>query len=219
MSEFIVKGGKSLNGEVKVSGSKNAALPILCAAMLTEDKVVLKNVPDIADIRSMIRILEAFGAKIQFEGDTLEINPKEVKKTQVPEHLINQMRASILIIGGLLPRVKEIKISFPGGCVLGKRSVDAHTHALKEFGGEIIDDKKGLHVKAENLQGKKIILPEMSVTATENAIMLAVVSKGDSEIRLAANEPHVQDLCNFLVEMGAKIQGIGTNNFKITGDF
>lgn len=221
MPKFIVQGGKKLNGEVTVSGSKNAALPIFCAAMLTNEKVILENVPDIEDIHTMIKILETFGAKIKFNKNTIEIDPiprsDMSSKKNAPDNFVKKMRASILIIGALLPRFKEIKMAFPGGCVLGKRSVDAHMHAFKELGCKIFDDKKGIHIKCGKLKGAKIILPELSVTGTENAIMAAVLAEGKTEIRLAAAEPHVQDLCLFLKKMGAKISGIGTNNITING--
>ncbi|MBI4232709.1 UDP-N-acetylglucosamine 1-carboxyvinyltransferase [Candidatus Peregrinibacteria bacterium] len=217
MPKLIIQGGKKLSGEITVSGSKNAALPILCAAMMTKEKVTLKNVPNIADVHSMIKILSAFGAKISFEKNTIEIDPANLNRKAVPNDLVKKMRASILIMGALLPRFGEIKMAYPGGCVLGKRSVDAHTHALMELGCEVLDDEKGLHIKCAKLKGKKITLPELSVTATENAIMAAVMAEGKTEIRLAATEPHVQDLCHFLKKMGAKISGIGTNNVVIEG--
>lgn len=217
MSKFIVKGGKRLNGEVKVSGSKNAVLPILCAALLSNETSTLKNVPNIADVHSMIHILEGIGAKVTFQNSTVTIDPSKLKKGPVPEDLVQKMRASILVLGALIPRFGEAKMAFPGGCVLGKRSVDTHTYAFKSLGCEVLDEKTGLHLKAKKLKGAKIILPELSVTATENAIMAAALAEGDTEIRLAAAEPHVQDLCHFLKKMGAKITGIGTNNIKITG--
>jgi UDP-N-acetylglucosamine 1-carboxyvinyltransferase len=217
MEKFIIKGGRKLNGEVTVSGSKNAALPIICASLLTKEKVILNNVPNIADVNAMIEIIESLGAKTSFENNTLEIDPSELSPLKLPDRLVDKMRASILMVGAFIPRFGEIKMSFPGGCVLGKRSVHSHTHALKELGCEILDDQNGLHIKAEKLTGKVIILPELSVTATENAIMAAVMAEGESEIRLAAAEPHVQDLCRFLNELGAKISGIGTNYIKIQG--
>lgn len=217
MPKFIIQGGKKLEGAVKVSGSKNAALPILCAAMLTKEKITLTNVPDIADIHSMINILEAFGAKMSFKNGQLEIDPSKLQKQEAPDELVKRMRASILIMGALLARFGEIKMAFPGGCVLGKRSVFSHTHAFQQLGCKIVDDKKGLHLKVTKLKGATIVLPELSVTATENAIMAAVLAEGTSEIRLAAAEPHVQDLCLFLNKIGAKITGIGTNNVKIKG--
>lgn len=217
MPEFIVNGGKKLQGEVTISGSKNAALPIMCAALLVKDKVTLKNVPDIEDIHSMIKILTSFGAKISFRNHILEIDSSQLKNNNTPDELIKKMRASILILGPLLQRFGELKMAFPGGCVLGKRSVDAHTHALKQLGYEVLDDKKGLHLKCKKLKGANIVLPELSVTATENAVMAAVLADGSTEIRLSACEPHVQDVCLFLRKMGAKISGIGTNTIKIKG--
>lgn len=217
MPKFIIKGGETLKGEIKVSGSKNAALPIICAALLSKEKTTLTNIPDIADIHSMIKIIKSLGARVTFEDHTLIINPRDLKNTGIDNELIKKMRASILILGALIPRFGEAKMAFPGGCVLGKRSVDSHTHAFKLLGTKILADKNHLHLKAKDLKGTKIILPELSVTATENAIMAAVLAHGDTEIRLAATEPHVQDLCHFLKKMGAKISGIGTNILQIEG--
>jgi len=217
MPKFVVNGRKQLKGSVKVGGSKNAALPIICAALLTDQESVLKNVPDIADIHALIRIVEALGAKVEFEKNTLKIDPKKLTPAKLPNDLIRKMRASILILGSLLPRFGELKMDFPGGCVLGKRPVDAHTFAFKELGCKIIDEEQALHIKVKKLKGKKFTLPELSVTATENAVMMASVAEGKSEIRLAAAEPHVQDLCRFLKKMGAKISGIGTNTITVNG--
>ena len=217
MAKFIINGGKTLTGEITVGGSKNAALPILCATILSKDKSILKNVPDISDIRSMIKILEALGAEVKFENHILEIDPSKLANNPIPEKLVSQMRASILIVGAAIGRLKELKMPFPGGCVLGKRSISAHTDSLEELGCRIIDGDDCLHVKANKLKGKKIILPELSVTATENAVMCACLAEGKTEIRMCATEPHVQDLCHFLNKMGAKITGIGTNNIIITG--
>lgn len=218
MEKFVINGGRKLEGDVTVSGSKNAALPIICASLLTSEKVVLNNVPNIADIHSMIKIMESIGVKTEFEDNKLEIDASSLKcAKELPDNLVDKMRASILMVGALMARCGEVKMNFPGGCVLGKRSVHAHTHALKELGADILDDKSGLHIKADKLTGKTIVLPELSVTATENAIMGAVTAEGETEIRLAAAEPHVQDLCNFLISMGADISGIGTNFIKING--
>lgn len=217
MPKFIVKGGKALQGEIKVSGSKNAALPIICAALLTKEKSRLSNIPDIADIHSMIKIVQSLGAEVTFENHTLTIDPRNLKNTGIDNELIKKMRASILILGALIPRFGEVKMAFPGGCVLGKRSVDAHTHAFRQLGTKILADKNHLHLKANHLKGATIILPELSVTATENAIMASVLAESKTEIRLAATEPHVQDLCHFLKKMGAKISGIGTNILSIEG--
>jgi len=217
MSKFIVKGGRRLNGEVKVGGAKNAALPIMCACLLTEDKSVLTNVPDIADIRSMIAILEDLGARITFENNTIEINPAKVSSKKPLNEKVCKMRASILLLGPLLARFKKAEMAFPGGCILGKRSVSAHTSALKKIGCEIIEDSKYLRLKAKTLHGTTIIMEESSVTATENLLMAAVLAEGETIIKLAAAEPHVQDLCRMLNKMGARIVGIGTSTLKIEG--
>lgn len=217
MSKYIVKGGKKLSGSIRVSGSKNASLPILCAALLTDKKTVLKNVPDIADIHAMIDILQELGCNVSFTQNTITIDPKNIKNKYISSDRVCRMRASILLLGPLLARFGKVKISFPGGCILGKRPVDVHLRALQDLGAEIIDDKKDLHLKTKGLQGKDIVLSEISVTATENAVMAAVLAKGNTKIRLAAAEPHVQDLCNFLNKIGAKIKGIGTHELSITG--
>ena len=217
MSKFVVKGGKRLKGEIKVNGSKNAALPIMCASLLTKEKTTLLNVPDIADIRSMMKILEGLGVKMKFSKNTLEIDPKNLKFSKPQNDLVCKMRASILLLGPLLANFGKAKMAFPGGCVLGKRSVHSHTNALKNLGCRIIDETNELNLEVRNLKGQKIIMPELSVTATENVIMAAVKAEGKTEIKLAAAEPHVQDLCRFLNKMGAKIEGIGTNTLKIEG--
>ncbi|EFK94888.1 UDP-N-acetylglucosamine 1-carboxyvinyltransferase [sediment metagenome] len=217
MSKFIIGGGISLKGEVKVSGSKNAALPILCASLLTTEKSVFKNVPDIDDIHSVLEIFKALGAEVKYENHTVMIDPKNMNNDKVPEHIISKMRASILIIGALINRFKEISIPFPGGCVLGKRSVSAHMDGFEELGCKIIDDKERLHIKAKKLTGKKIILQEQSVTATENLLMATVLAEGHSEIRMAATEPHIRDLCLCLRKMGAKISGVGSSELRIKG--
>lgn len=217
MSKFIVKGGRRLNGEVRVGGAKNATLPIMCACLLTEEKSTLSNVPDIADIRSMIEILEDLGAKITFENNTLEINPAKITSKRPLNEKVCKMRASILLLGPLLARFKRVEMAFPGGCVLGKRSVSAHTSALEKIGCEISEDAKYLKLKVKNLHGSTIIMEESSVTATENIIMASVLAEGETIIKLAASEPHVQDLCRMLNKMGARITGIGTSTLKIEG--
>ena len=217
LHKFIVEGNHQLNGEVTVSGSKNAALPILCAALLTKDTVTLHNVPNIADINSLIEIFNNLNVKTEYDGFTLKLNASGLSDGNIPNKLISRMRASILLLAPLLYHLGEAKLPFPGGCVLGKRSVSSHTHAFHELGVKVVDERQVLHLKVDNLQGKKIIMPELSVTGTENAIAMAVVTPGLTEIRLAACEPHVQDLCNFLNKMGAKISGIGTNFLQIEG--
>jgi UDP-N-acetylglucosamine 1-carboxyvinyltransferase len=217
MPKFVIQGGKPLQGEVKISGSKNAALPILCATLLTNEECEIKNVPDIADVKAILEILKSLGAEVEFFGNTVKIKTSKVTVGNIPQDLICQMRASILLLGPLLAREGEAKMTFPGGCVLGKRPVFAHTYGLEKLGCEVLDERENLHLKNSGLRGEKIIMPELSVTATENVVMAAVLAKGETEIRLAAAEPHVQDLCRFLNKMGAKIEGIGTHTLKIQG--
>lgn len=218
MAKYIVKGGKKLNGKVKVSGSKNAALPILCAAILSDQKSVIKNVPNIADINSLTNLLDFIGCKVKFDKNTITIDPGKLKNIPVAIKGVCNMRASILLLGPMLARFNKAQISYPGGCILGKRPVDAHLHALEALGGEVLDDKDMISLTApKGLKGADITMSEISVTATENAVMAAVLADGKTHIRLAAMEPHVQDLCRFLNKMGAKINGIGTHDLEITG--
>ncbi|MBN2307242.1 UDP-N-acetylglucosamine 1-carboxyvinyltransferase [Candidatus Peregrinibacteria bacterium] len=214
---FLVTGGKKLEGIVQVGGSKNAALPIIAASLLTNEEVVLKNVPDIADIATMEHILHYIGAETDFDGKTFKVQAKKLKNVEIKHELVSKLRGSSLLLGPLLARNGEVKLAFPGGCVLGKRPIDAHLHALESLGAEVADSKEVLHLKAKKLIGNKFTMTEASVTATENAIMAAVLAEGKTTIRLAACEPHVQDLCHFLNAMGAKITGIGTHTVRITG--
>ena len=217
MPNFIVEGQHKLKGEVRISGSKNAALPIMAACLLTNEPCVLTNVPDISDVHTMLEIIGELGVKTAFKNGEVFIEAKKISTSKVTNSQVKKLRASILVMGPMLGRVGEIEMDFPGGCVLGKRSVHAHTHALTDLGAEVIDDKNKLHFKAEKLIGTKIIMAEASVTATENAIMAAVLAEGVTEIRWAAMEPHVQDLCNFLNKIGADISGIGSHVLKIKG--
>lgn len=232
MPKFIVKGETPLKGEVNISGSKNAVLPIMCAALLAKEKTTLTNVPDIADIRSMITILESLNVKTTFAKNTLTLDPKNLKNGRPQDELVCKMRASILLLGPLLARFGKAEMAFPGGCVLGKRSVKAHTLALENLGYRVQEQTKALKLKTNKIQGAKITMMELSVTATENILITAVLAKGTTTINLAAAEPHVQDLCRFLNKMGAKISGIGSHkleiqgvkslkgvNYKITGDY
>ena len=223
MSKFLVKGGRPLKGTVKVSGSKNATLPIMCAALLANDKVVLKNVPRISDVDTMRTVFKALSVKTSWkgkvgtpDGNTLVIDPRSLKSAQITHDLVSRMRASSLLLGPLTARCGKASLAFPGGCVLGKRSMNAHTDGLRQFKAEVTESEKGIKVKGP-LKSGIIIMPEMSVTATENMIMAAVLTKGLTEIHLAACEPHVQDLCHFLNHLGAKISGIGSNSLTIEG--
>lgn len=217
MPNFLVQGQHALNGEIAISGSKNAALPIIAACLLTKEPCILNNVPDISDVHTMLSILESIGAKVAFKNHQVFIEAKDISGTSISHEQVGKLRASILVMGPLLGRAGEVQMAFPGGCVLGKRSVHAHTHALKSLGAEIVDDEAKLHLKVGKPKGARVIMAEASVTATENAIMMAVLAEGSTEIRWAAMEPHVQDLCNFLNKMGAKITGIGSHTLQIEG--
>ena len=214
---FLVTGGKRLEGTVKVGGSKNAALPIIAASLLTDEEVILNNVPDLADIAVMEHILHFLGIETDFERNTFNIRAKTPANVEITHELVSKLRGSSLFLGPLLARNNEVKLAFPGGCVIGKRPIDAHLHALKSLGAEVVESEDLLHLKTDKLIGNKFTMTEASVTATENAIMAAVLAEGNTTIRLAASEPHVQDLCHFLNSMGAKITGIGTHTIRIAG--
>ncbi len=218
MPKFLIKGGKALQGEVLVSGSKNAALPILAATLLTTEPCIIKNLPDIADTMSMLELLKSLGARVKYANNTAIIHAEKIKKIPINDPVVKKMRASILLIGPLLARQGEANIDFPGGCVLGKRSVNAHLHALYKLGYDVKESNSHLNLKKSKRGAEKhVVMTEMSVTATENAIMAAVLGDEEITIHLAACEPHVQDLCRFLNKMGARIKGIGTHTLIIQG--
>jgi len=222
MPKFLVQGGQTLKGTVNVSGSKNASLPVLAATLLADSPSVLHNVPDISDVHAFLKILSGLGAEVSFESGTVRVNPTKVAcghsaQPSLEKRLVQHMRASILLLGPLLARCGEARFPYPGGCVLGKRSVHAHLHALSALGGELVESNDEIHMRTTGLKPAKIIMSEASVTATENALMAAVLIKGTTEIRWAAMEPHVQDLCKFLVAMGAEIEGIGSHTLIVHG--
>jgi UDP-N-acetylglucosamine 1-carboxyvinyltransferase len=214
---YIVEGGNPLRGTVTPSGSKNAALPIIAATLLTSEKCVLENVPDISDIETMLKIMEFIGSEFTFEKNRLEIQTKEIKNSNIPHELVSRLRGSIVLLGPLLARVGKVSMDFPGGCVIGKRPVDTHTDALKKLGAISTSTSSIIELSAKKLIGTDITLKEISVTGTENLIMAATRAEGTTVIRLAACEPHVQDLCKFLSDGGAKIEGIGTHVVTIHG--
>lgn len=214
---FLITGGRKLNGTVKVGGSKNAALPIMSAALLTNEEVVLHNVPDIADIATMCRILDFLGIETHFDKGTLRIHATTILNKQIEHELVSKLRGSSLLMAPLLARNGEVQLAYPGGCVLGKRPMSAHLEAFEALNAKVLRQDEVLHLKTDGLMGKDFTMTEASVTATENAIMTAVTAKGNTVIRLAASEPHVQDLCHFLNQMGAKITGIGHHTLYIEG--
>ena len=218
---FSIKGGKKLKGEIEVSGSKNATLPILASTLAVAGESIIKNLPNISDVQLFLDIMRSFGAKItEINSKTIKIDTNSVQNVQnVEHHGIEIMRGSILLLGPLLSRFGEVKMPFPGGCVLGKRSADTHLSAFEQIGAEIIESEEYLHLKlTKNFpKTKEIVLPEMSVTATENILILLATINQETELRLTASEPHVQNLCEALISAGAKIDGIGTHNLRIKG--
>ena len=216
MEKLIITGPCQLNGEITVSGSKNAALPILAATLLAGGKYKITNVPMITDIDHLLLILESLGAKFTFKNNTCEIDTTNVTSFEPNAKMVRNIRASILLLGPLLSRFKEVKMAFPGGCFIGARPINTTLSGFEALGAKIHENDL-YHLTSKGLVGTKIILNEPSVTGTENLVMAAVLAKGTTEIRLAAAEPHVVDLCNFLVKMGAKISGIGTSTLKIIG--
>jgi UDP-N-acetylglucosamine 1-carboxyvinyltransferase len=217
MEEFIIDGGYSLRGEVTPSGNKNAALPLLAACMLTDEPVVLHNVPQIRDVLAMRKLIESLGAQIEeLDLNSWRVTTRELIASHLDPDLCRRIRASILIAGPVLARAGSLRLPPPGGDVIGRRRLDTHILALQALGAKITYDRV-FDIEAEELRGADILLDEASVTATENAVMAAVLAKGETRIRNAASEPHVQEVCRFLNILGAKIEGVGSNTLHISG--
>jgi len=218
MSKFIIQGGKPLRGKIRVSGMKNAATPILAASILTREDCIIDNMPKITDVERMENILRGLGASVKrISKHRVEINCSKIDTTNPDFQEVKEMRSSILLMGPLLARFKKIKIPHPGGCIIGARPIGTHFEALEALGAKITQDQNYLHLEAKKLIGTKIVLREFSVTATENAMMAACFASGISVIKIAAAEPHIQDLADFLNSMGAKIKGAGTHTITIEG--
>jgi UDP-N-acetylglucosamine 1-carboxyvinyltransferase len=217
MDQFVIEGGIPLRGEVTPSGNKNAALPLLAACLLTAEPVTLRNVPQIRDVQAMRKLIESLGSKVDdIDASTWRITTKEIIASDPDPELCRRIRASILIAGPVTARVGNLRLPPPGGDVIGRRRFDTHILALEALGARIMYDRV-LDIKAGELRGADILLDEASVTATENAVMAAVLAKGQTQIRNAASEPHVQELCQFLNLLGARIDGIGSNTLHIQG--
>ena len=217
MFEYKIEGGIPIRGTVAAGGNKNAALPCIAASLLTDEPVTLRNIPDIEDTSVMFSILQSLGATVKkMEDHTWKIEAKTIKKSDIPSELSKKIRASILFAGPLVARTGKAVMPPPGGDVIGRRRLDTHFLALQELGARITVDGQ-FYFSANKLVGADMFLDETSVTATENALMAAVVAEGRTKITNAASEPHVQDLCNMLVAMGAKITGIGSNILLIDG--
>lgn len=217
MEKFLIEGGIPLKGEVTPAGNKNAALPMLAATLLSEEPIILHNLPEIRDVRDMRKLLESMGADVEnLGGDSWKITAKNLTPLSLDLELSRRIRASILLAGPGTARCGELRLPLPGGDVIGRRRLDTHILALEALGAEVNFDRV-FEFQANGLNGADILLDEASVTATENAIMAAVLAKGQTIIRNAASEPHVQELCYFLNELGAKIDEIGSNTLKLEG--
>ena len=219
MSVLRITGGQPLNGEVTATGNKNAALPLLSACLLTDEPVILHNVPDIGDVRNMRMLLESLGVTIESLGPhSWRVHAAEVRRADLDPDICRRIRASILLAGPMLNRTGGIDLPPPGGDVIGRRRVDTHFLALGKLGAEIRYSEREFSMGApRRLRGADILLDEASVTATENAIMAAVMASGQTVLRNAASEPHIQDLCHMLNTLGGQIENIGSNTLTIEG--
>ena len=224
MDQMLIRGGNALKGKIHISGAKNAALPLLAASMLTEETLQLSNMPQLADIATMANLLGQHGVGIGLNatkgghGHTVELKASSITSTTAPYDLVRKMRASILVLGPLLARCRQAKVSLPGGCAIGTRPVDLHIAALEKMGAEITIADGYINAAApKGLRGAEIVFPCVTVTGTENILMAAALAKGDTTLINAAREPEVGDLAQCLVAMGAEIEGIGTDRLRIVG--
>lgn len=217
MDKFIINGGKPLKGTIPVSGSKNAMLPIMAATLLAPGKYTLYNVPELRDVRTMAHLLRIIGAKVEFSDHTLIIDTTQADFPEAPYELVKTMRASIYVLGPLLARFKNAKVSLPGGCAWGPRPVDLHIKGMKKLGAEIDLDRGFIVASCKKLHGTPIHFDVSSVGATGNVMMAAVLADGITILENAAIEPEIVDLGHFLIQMGARIQGLGTKTVQIEG--
>ncbi|RTK98527.1 MAG: UDP-N-acetylglucosamine 1-carboxyvinyltransferase [Proteobacteria bacterium] len=217
MDKLVVNHSMNLKGEIRVSGAKNAALPIVCASLLTADELVLTNVPQLKDIYTLEKLLGGMGVQVNFKNDVMKFNASNVTNLVAPYELVKTMRASVLVLGPLVARFGYAEVSLPGGCAIGARPVDQHIKGLEAMGAEISIDHGYIKAKATRLKGAHIIMDMVTVTGTENLLMAAVLAEGKTILENSAREPEVTDLAHCLNKMGAKISGIGTDTLVIEG--
>ncbi len=217
MDKFIINGGNSLNGTIEIGGAKNAVLPLMAAALLANGKSTLSHVPDLSDTRTMIQLLNMIGAETDFHEKLLTIDASKVNSFEAPYDLVKTMRASFYVMGPLLARFGEARVSLPGGCAWGPRPVDYHLKGFEKLGAEIILEEGYIIARVKKLIGAKIHFEIPSVGATGNIVMAAVLASGITQITNAAQEPHIVQLCNVLNKMGADIEGVGTHELTIHG--
>jgi len=217
MEKFIVRGEVQLNGSIKTSGAKNATLPIMAATILCSGISIIHNVPELRDIKVMEEILSLLGAKVKRQNGSLLIDTSSLNKSEIPEQLMREMRASVFLMGPLLGKFRKVRLSYPGGCAIGPRPIDLHIKALEKIGAKVNESFGFIEAEASRIAGGKINLDFPSVGATENAMMAAVLAEGITVIRNAAKEPEIVDLQTFLNKMGAKVIGAGTDTIRIEG--
>jgi UDP-N-acetylglucosamine 1-carboxyvinyltransferase len=218
LDKLEIRGGRRLDGEVSISGAKNATLPILAAALLADGPVILTRIPHLNDVTTTVKLLRRMGVEIIFhDGVRLEVNTGGISEFVAPYELVKTMRASILVLGPLLARFGQADVSLPGGCAIGARPVNLHVSGLQAMGAEIAIDNGYIRARAKRLRGARLVLDTVSVTGTENLMMAATLARGETIIENAAREPEVVDLANFLEQMGARIEGAGSDTIHIQG--
>lgn len=218
MDRFLITGGKRLEGEVRISGAKNAALPLLAATLLATTPITLTNVPRLKDVSTLIKLIQGLGITVHYEGDTVTVDTSTLSNQFAPYELVKTMRASILVLGPLLARYGKAKVSLPGGCAIGSRPVDQHLKALEALGAQIDVEAGYVYAKKDGrLDGGQVKFDMVTVGGTENILIAASIAKGTTIIENAAQEPEVTDLANLLVKMGAQIEGIGTSTLTVHG--
>ena len=217
MQKLAIQGGTKLQGEVRISGAKNAALPIMCASLLTADELHLSNLPDMHDVKTMEKLLAQMGVRISTASQAATFNGAQVDKLEATYDMVKTMRAAILVLGPLVARFGEARVSLPGGCAIGSRPVDLHIKGLQAMGAEIHIEHGYIHATAKRLKGAHISFDLVSVTGTENLMMAAALAEGETVLENAAREPEVVDLANCLIAMGAKIKGAGSDTITICG--
>ncbi|MEJ2138139.1 MAG: UDP-N-acetylglucosamine 1-carboxyvinyltransferase [Gammaproteobacteria bacterium] len=218
MEKLAIRGGKRLDGEITVSGAKNATLPILAGALLADGKVRIANVPHLRDVTTTIELLGRMGVDVMIhEPMEVEVDASTIKEFTAPYELVKTMRASILVLGPLVGRYGRADVSLPGGCAIGARPVDLHVKGLRALGADVRIDDGYIRARADRLKGAHVFFDTISVTGTENLLMAAVLADGETVLENAAREPEVEDLANFLIAMGAKIEGAGTNRIVVQG--
>lgn len=218
MDKFVIRGGNTLNGTVKISGAKNAALPLLAATILAETPLTLRNVPHLKDVKTLIKLIAGLGVTIDYQGDVVQVDTSTLNNYFAPYELVKTMRASILVLGPLLARYGEARVSLPGGCAIGSRPVDQHLKALEALGAQIEVEAGYVNAKVDGrLKGGEVVFDMVTVGGTENILMAAALADGTTIIRNAAREPEITDLAMMLNKMGAKISGIDSDTLTVEG--